>query len=477
MTNDALFNGFIESVCRMYGKPEMSSYLVEGFNSYLTALLEDAAGTAQHKTRNVIRKLFPRLATKLDDIAVDENGQPLLTASGKEQKFIDMLEHRIRNEFFHDGSNIRFEPGVARIAYGELGLENRNEDSRKIASLKKIVKLISDGHADEYDANLNGMSYSDLETRFGNKVQSADEAERSALAAAEYEKSDYVIEEIPDYETATKYAEFTSPYTWCITHMDNMWDSYTAGGTNKVYFAHKPGFESLRPAKGPACPLDEYGLSLISIIVDPWGNLRAVTTRWNHENGGSDQAMDARQVSEVLGGNVFELCPPPPKPEQHIERVGDNAVKIGDQVWMCRNLSAEPDENHGIYVNPDNGETYFNWTAAVREAEKYPGWRLPTRNDWKKLVDFCGGEDKAGLHLKSRNGWDAGGFDTYGFSAVPAGYWNHGFDNVGSSASFWTSEPNGGYAWNRYIDTGTSVYESNNDQYYGFSVRLVQDSP
>jgi uncharacterized protein (TIGR02145 family) len=140
-------------------------------------------------------------------------------------------------------------------------------------------------------------------------------------------------------------------------------------------------------------------------------------------------------------------------------------------------LSAEPDETHGIYVNPDNGETYFTWTAAVREAEKYPGWRLPTQNDWEKLVDFCG-DSKAGLHLKSHNGWNAGegGFDTYGFSAVPAGCWRYGFNGVGFFTYFWTSEPLGRNAWYRVIDTETSVNKGYYNQRLGFSVRLVQDS-
>ena len=469
---------FLEGVRKDCGR---NRNLFEAVSRAAEVLFEDAEGSASHKTRRVIRKLFPQLGAKLDETAVDENGKPLLTASGKEQKFIDMLEHRVRNEFFHDGSNIRFEPGVARIAYGELHMEDRNEESRQIADLKKIVKLISDGHASEYDSDLNGMSFADLTERFGSKVQVADEEEKNALKNAQYEKSDYVIEKIPDYESATRYAAYTDPNPWCITHMETMWNSYTMAGMNNVYFCHKPGFENLKPVKGQNCPLDEYGLSLISVIVDPWENLRAVTTRWNHANGGSDQAMDAKELSRILGGNVFDLCPPPPKPEQQIKRIGNNAVQIGSQVWMDRNLDID-DGGAGIIRNPDHPEygCYYTWEAACRVAESVPGWHLPTQEEWDELADAVGKTAKTGALLKSTSGWDDGGngFDTYGFAALPAGYhYCDNFSKYGYYAAFWTaSELNSKCAFYRYFCTDASIdleYGGKNVQY---SVRLVRDS-
>lgn len=457
---------------------QMKVALVESYN----ALFEDAASTATHKTKRVIRELFPQLAGKWDDIAVDDNGRPLLTMTGKEQTYIEYFERQIRNRFFHDGENQKFEPGVARIAYGELNMENMGQDSCKLSSLQKIIKLISDGHADEYDADLNGMSYADLETRFGTMVQKADDELKSQLSSAKYNASDYTITHIPDFNAAKKFSKYTNPNSrWCITHMVNMWDSYTNNGMNRVYFAYKPGFEKMKPIKGKKCPLDEYGLSLISIIVDPWENFRAVTTRWNHDNGGSDQAMDAKQLSKLLGGNVFELCPPPPKPEQHIERIDEDSVKIGDQIWMCHNLQMPADPENGIYV--ENGETYFTWEAAIRVAKEYGnGWRLPSREDWDKLSRFCGGDFNAGIHLKSTSGWDGeNGFDIYGFDGKPCGYYPPGgsrVNNGGYVGGFWSATPTGtSSACSRSLySNDSSFYEDYNSRFYGFSVRLLKDS-
>jgi len=121
-------------------------------------------------------------------------------------------------------------------------------------------------------------------------------------------------------------------------------------------------------------------------------------------------------------------------------------VKIGDQVWTAENLPAEHDPEHGIYVW--DGETYFTFDAAVKAAEKYRelGFRLPSREDWQKLVDFCGGADNAGEILKSSSEWPYGanGRNTYGFSGKPYG-WYSARDfrpfGTGSLAVFWSSTP------------------------------------
>lgn len=146
----------------------------------------------------------------------------------------------------------------------------------------------------------------------------------------------------------------------------------------------------------------------------------------------------------------------------------ENEIKIGNQVWMNKNLDIS-DGGEGVYFNKENGECYYTWEAAKRISTKIRGWHLPSREEWDELVEATG-NDATNLRAES---WE--GTDKYGFSAVPAGYWYNGFSNVGSYANFWTSEPNGSYAWSRYIGTGTSVYERNSYQYYGFSVRLVKD--
>ena len=279
------------------------------------SLFEDAASTAKHKAKRIIRNVLPQFNNVFDEIAKDDENKPILTEKGNTQTVIDYLEHNLRNTFFHDGkTSIKFEPGAARIAYGELGMQ-ANEDTRKLSRLGKILQEISIAHETEYDANLNGMTFDELNERFGASINKADTETQEKLKNKTYDKSDYIIKWIPDFRTAQQYRQYTdygnNNECWCLTRDERMWDSYTGQhNENKVYFCHVPNFESVPREPGSNAPLDTYGLSLISVIVTPDKQLRAVTSRWNHTHGGSDGVMNEEQLSNLLGGYVFDLCPP-----------------------------------------------------------------------------------------------------------------------------------------------------------------------
>ena len=291
----------------------MSQY--EAVCALANSLFEDAASTAKHKAKRIIRNVLPQFNNVFDEIAKDDENKPILTEKGNTQTVIEYLEHNLRNTFFHDGkTSIKFEPGAARIAYGELGMQ-ANEDTRKLSRLGKILQEISIAHETEYDANLNGMTFDELNERFGASINKADTETQEKLKNKTYDKSDYIIKWIPDFRTAQQYRQYTdygnNNECWCLTRDERMWDSYTGQhNENKVYFCHVPNFESVPREPGSNAPLDTYGLSLISVIVTPDKQLRAVTSRWNHTHGGSDGVMNEEQLSNLLGGYVFDLCPP-----------------------------------------------------------------------------------------------------------------------------------------------------------------------
>lgn len=89
-----------------------------------------------------------------------------------------------------------------------------------------------------------------------------------------------------------------------------MFDTYTKDGINQIYFCLQDGFENVPIQVGDKAPLDEYGLSMLSIIVDENGELAYCTTRWNHKNGGSDSAMSAKEVSQVVGVHFYNTFKP-----------------------------------------------------------------------------------------------------------------------------------------------------------------------
>jgi len=89
-----------------------------------------------------------------------------------------------------------------------------------------------------------------------------------------------------------------------------MYSSYTKNGLGRFYFCLKPGFEKIKAVKGEGCPMDEYGKSMIAISVNDDGSLNTCTCRWNHDNGGSDNMMDTKQISEFFGVNFYKTFVP-----------------------------------------------------------------------------------------------------------------------------------------------------------------------
>ena len=182
-------------------------------------------------------------------------------------------------------------------------------DARTINSLNSTLKLVSsNAHINEYDRNLNGMSANDLINRFSKSMEENFEAEKNELNSIEFNNnSDYKIVRIDSFNEANKYSQYTE---WCITHDDYMFDTYTSNGLNQFYFCLKNGFENIEPITSNNTPLDEYGLSMIAVSVDENGRLNTCTCRWNHSNGGNDSIMNAKEISEIINMNFYNVFKP-----------------------------------------------------------------------------------------------------------------------------------------------------------------------
>ncbi len=143
-------------------------------------------------------------------------------------------------------------------------------------------------------------------------------------------------------------------------------------------------------------------------------------------------------------------------------------VRIGNQVWMTRNLNVATFRNGDTipeaktiaewrkalskkqpawcYYNNDstNGAVYgklYNWNAVKDKRGLAPvGWHIPSGNEWGVLYDFLGGKKgNMARKLKSTTGWDkkGNGDNTVGFNALPSG--DREFDAI--------NNPNNGYRW------------------------------
>jgi uncharacterized protein (TIGR02145 family) len=183
-------------------------------------------------------------------------------------------------------------------------------------------------------------------------------------------------------------------------------------------------------------------------------------------------------------------------------------VKIGTQIWTAQNLSvtkfangenipqaktaAEWDSAGKLekpmwcYYNflPENGKKYgilYNWYAVNDKRGLAPkGYRIPTAEDWLKLVDFSGGIMQAGKKLKSATGWknNGNGVNPNGFNGLPGGFLiNNGiFSGLGETGGWWTStEGEGSGAFVRYLEAEKNTSETYSDfKLTGFSVRCLK---
>jgi uncharacterized protein (TIGR02145 family) len=197
-----------------------------------------------------------------------------------------------------------------------------------------------------------------------------------------------------------------------------------------------------------------------------------------------------------------------------------NEVKIGNQVWMSKNLDVDKFRNGDKIpeVNSDkewmeadrrkqpawcyyenstaNGKIYgklYNWHAVNDIRGLAPvGWRIPRENEWIELINFLGGQINCGEKLRSKSGWGkvVKATNSSGFNAYPSGYRGSviGFMGGGSHAAYWTStivkssiSTNSMDAKSVFLDYGLNTVFSNNVDFYsypvgsGLSVRCIKE--
>ena len=184
------------------------------------------------------------------------------------------------------------------------------------------------------------------------------------------------------------------------------------------------------------------------------------------------------------------------------------AVKIGSQIWMSNNLDVDVyqngDEiphvqdpykwsnlNHGAwcYVN-ENITKYgklYNWYAVNDSRGISPKhWKIPSNDEWQILIDYLGGQDKAGGKMKSEYGWKDGGGGSFSkLNCLPgAGRSKTGaiFGSIGGNVGYWSSSEkveNSGEstsAWSRNLDYyNTKIYTYKISKRNGFYVRCVKE--
>jgi uncharacterized protein (TIGR02145 family) len=128
----------------------------------------------------------------------------------------------------------------------------------------------------------------------------------------------------------------------------------------------------------------------------------------------------------------------------------------------------------------------YTWLTATDNRNICPmGWHLPSQEEWETLVNYLGGNTKAGAKMKEigTSHWkspNTGADNTSGFSGLPSGTQiPYGiFVNFQESTCWWSSTP-----WDDvnicftvlYYNSG-EVFFYNNDRKEGNSIRCIKDN-
>ena len=150
--------------------------------------------------------------------------------------------------------------------------------------------------------------------------------------------------------------------------------------------------------------------------------------------------LAAQYYSPVLADSIFEF-----KDRRDGERY--SVVQLGDMYWLGENLRYKTKDSW-CYKNKDYGCSEFgrlyDWDDALTACPD--GWRLPTKEEWERLIEQLGGEKKAGYALV----YDRGLGINAQFGYPPN--LNGRFGVEESQTNFWTATSlNDDTAWTYYM--------------------------
>ena len=228
----------------------------------------------------------------------------------------------------HDIPNVRMNNCKYFLGVTRMIMEKQLTNGESIMKLNSILKYINNDESlnSSFDRNLNGLTFEKLSEQMSEGMEQAYKSERERLGSTDFgeRNTSYNIVKINDFEEASEYSKFTS---WCVTHDDEAFDSYTNNGICVFYFCLKDGFESIPEKIGENCPLDEYGLSMLAVCVDENGECNSITCRWNDNNGGNGNIMSTEELSRLLGVNFYEVFKPSTLFKEKLEKALSLAEK------------------------------------------------------------------------------------------------------------------------------------------------------
>ena len=331
-------------------------------------------------------------------------------------KFIDFLRINLYQQFgIGRNSNLtQFIPGISRMACVDCHFYafDLSIDGGKILELGRVLRLID--KKPEYmlsdislDSDLNGLSCDNFLTIFKPKVNHykenmfialSNDNEHKTVKTKEYTIipiDDKIVDNygskvlLPTSEGRAILSKFGNYTDWCVCnnqYANEEYSQYLSNG-GKMYICAKEGFEEIKRPTTTNTPLDEYGLSLLCVIIGQDGLPTNVTTRYNHDFGGENHSemWEAIHLQKLLKVNFTKVFKPRSKNELKKLHLAENKIPAAqDQVknrvnsgildtmctmeedimkteeWLVANEGAEPESNTYKIGSEGGNNDYFH---------------------------------------------------------------------------------------------------------------------
>ena len=253
-------------------------------------------GRVMSRARDVVTQIRHDIPSARLPYEVDQNGQ---------RKKI-----KLSNGDIIDKGTCKYLPGVCRIYLNDL--PNKTHDQAQLVKLTSrlsdLVNVIGlqfdkDFVDNDQGRDFNGMSFDELEAKYGKYVDELkrNEREETQTSLSKTKRNeDYSIVSIDSFEDAQKFSDYVS---WCVTQDENYFNSYTHNGENRFYFVLRKDFKTV------ATHNPSYATSMLAILINPDGSLDSnsgCTSRLN--NGG--RFMNPKQVQDLLGVDFYKTFKP-----------------------------------------------------------------------------------------------------------------------------------------------------------------------
>jgi uncharacterized protein (TIGR02145 family) len=231
----------------------------------------------------------------------------------------------------------------------------------------------------------------------------------------------------------------------------------------------------------------------------------------------SIQRVDSTEKANIEALKVQEYNDSIQK-NQEIEKTKNLEVKIGNQIWMRKNLDVVQFRN-GDFIQHANNDAewkycFFNETPCWRYSTAHirnsitnefeyenevlynffavqdsrglapVGWHIPSADEWNQLSNYLGGDSISGYKMKSTEGWletvtnEGNGSNSIGFNAFPVGIANCTEFNENTKnriVSFWSSTIDVDVITYELNDYTNSLNKGSTSKCSGVSIRCIKD--